>query len=147
MKVKAFLDTSVLSAGIWSAEGGARMIFRLGEAGVIDLMVSSLVLRELENVLERKAPKSMGDLALLLDRSNLEIAPKPKIERIDESLSLTPHSGDANILATAWDSDVDFLVTLDRKHFLDNKPMIDSVPSLIGTPGDFLAWHRSHLSA
>ena len=146
MKVRAFLDTSALFAGIWSTAGGARMILKLGEAGAINLLVSSLVLSELENVLKRKAPNSLGGLALLLDSSNLEIAPNPKLDTIAKSLTLTPHAGDANILAAAWESDVDFLVTLDRKHFLDNKLMTDSVPFLIGTPGDFLAWYRRRIS-
>ncbi|MBW8010362.1 MAG: PIN domain-containing protein [Chloroflexi bacterium] len=146
MKVRAFLDTSALFSVIWPAEGGARMILRLSEAGAINLLVSSLVLRELENALRRKALRSLGSLALLLDKSNLEVSPNPKTETIEKSLSLTHHPGDANILAAAWESNVDFLVTLDRKHFLENKLMSASVPFPIGTPGDFLAWYRRHLN-
>ena len=146
MKVRAFLDTSAIFAGIWSADGGGRMILRLGEAGAINILVSSLVLSELENAIQRKAPRSLGGLALLLDRSRLDITPNPSKETIKKSLSLTPHSGDANILAAAWETSVDFLVTLDRKHFLDNRMMLKSVPFPIGTPGDFLAWYRTHLT-
>ena len=43
-RVRAFLDTNALFAGIWSVEGGARMILKLGEAGAIRLLVSSQVL-------------------------------------------------------------------------------------------------------
>ena len=39
-RVRVFLDTSALFAGIWSASGGARMILKLGEADTIQLLIS-----------------------------------------------------------------------------------------------------------
>lgn len=59
-RVSAFLDTSALFAGIWSAEGGARMLLKLGETGAIRLLVSSHVLDEIERALRRKAPDTLG---------------------------------------------------------------------------------------
>ena len=141
-RVRAFLDTSALFASIWSVEGGARMILKLGEAGAIRLLVSSQVLSEIEGTLRRKAPDLLGMLALLLDRSGVETVPSRAPEAVQESQALTDHSGDARVLAAAWAAVVDYFVTLNRKHFLDNPGLKGAVPFPIGTPGDFLTWYR-----
>jgi predicted nucleic acid-binding protein len=72
-KPRLFLDTSALFAGIWSAQGGGRLLLRLGEAGAVQLIVSSQVLQELEAVIHRKASQHMPTLALLLDRSRVKV--------------------------------------------------------------------------
>ncbi|MBI1882370.1 MAG: PIN domain-containing protein [Chloroflexi bacterium] len=144
-KVSVFLDTSALFAGIWSAEGGARMILKLGEAQVIRILVSSQVLSEIENALRRKAPDALGVLALLLNQSNAEVTPTPTLEMVQQSEILTGHAGDAQVLAAAWQAQADYLVTLDRAHFLDNLALREAVSFPLGTPGDFLAWYREKL--
>jgi len=149
-RVSVFLDTSALFAGIWSAEGGARMILRLGEARAIRLLVSPQVLGEIEGALRRKAPDMLGVLALLLDRSGIEVVPAPSLEAVEQSQSLTGYSADAKVLAAAWAAGVDYFVTLDCVHFLDN-PVVrlgspqgvrEAVPFPLGTPRDFLTWYR-----
>ena len=122
------------------------MILKLGEAGAINLLVNSTVLSEIERALRRKAPNSLGALALLLDQSGIEVASEPSEQSVRGCLSLTSHPGDAHILAAAWDVEVDYFVTLDRQHFLDNRTLIGSVPFQTGTPGDFLAWYRDLFS-
>ncbi|MGH7801074.1 MAG: PIN domain-containing protein [Thermodesulfobacteriota bacterium] len=141
-RISVFLDTSALFAGIWSSEGGARMILRLGEARAIWLQVSPQVLDEIEGVLRRKAPDMLGLLTLLLDRSGIEVVPVPGPEAVEQSRSLTKHVGDAQILAAAWAAGVDYFVTLDRVYFLDNPKIRAAVPFPLGTPGDFLIWYR-----
>jgi predicted nucleic acid-binding protein len=145
-KVNVFLDTSALFAGIWSAKGGGRMILKLGEAGAIRPLVSPQVLDEIESALRRKAPGMLGLLALLLDRSRVEVVSSPMPETVRDSQALTGHPGDAQVLAAAWAAGADYLVTLDRKHFLDNPALKDAVPFPVGTPGDFLAWYRAQLT-
>jgi len=144
-KARVFLDTSALFAGIWSASGGSRMILRLGELGAIRLLVSPQVLEEIERTLRRKAPNSLGTLALLLDRSRVEVVPSPPPRSVLKSRVLIGHLGDAQVLAAAWDAGSDYLVTLDRKHFLDNLALTGTVPFPVGTPGDFPEWHRGRL--
>jgi len=138
----AFLDASALFAAVWSSEGGARMILKLGEVGAVRLLVSSQVLGEVEGALRRKAPEALGAFALLLDRSNIEVVPLPTDEAIHNCLTITGHRGDAGVLAAALNSQVDYFVTLDRQHFLDNPRLGGFAPFPIGTPGDFLAWLR-----
>jgi predicted nucleic acid-binding protein len=139
---RLFLDTSALFAGIWSAQGGAPMLLKLGEAGVVQLLVSAQELEELETVIRRKAEGLLPNLALLLDRSQVNIAPTAALELQTSCRELLPHPGDARILADAWYSQVDFLVTLDRAHFLDDPNLAQEVPFPLGTPGDCLAWLR-----
>ncbi len=119
------------------------MILKLGEASAIRLLVSSQVLDEVEGALRRKAPEALGAFALLLDRSNIEVVPSPTDEAIRGCLSVTGHRGDAGVLAAALDGQVDYFVTLDRQHFLDNPRMSGFTSFPIGTPGDFLAWLRA----
>jgi len=121
------------------------MILRLGELGAIRLLVSPQVLEEIERTLRRKAPNSLGTLALLLDRSRVEVVLSPPPRSVLKSPVLTGHLGDAQVLAAAWAAGSDYLVTLDRKHFLDNLALTSTVPFPVGTPGDFLEWHRGRL--
>lgn len=144
--VNVFLDTSALFAGIWSATGGARMILQLGEAGAIWLFASPQVLGEIEGALRRKAPDALGSLALLLDRSGFEVTPSAGRETVERCRALTGHPADAEVLAAAWETGVDYFVTLDREHFLGEAALREDVPFPRGTPGDFLAFFRGRVA-
>ncbi len=141
-KIKVFLDTSALFAGIWSSTGASRMILRLGEAEVIRPIVSQRVLHEIERALRRKAPDLLGVLALFLDRSSIEIVPAPPEKTVAKVIQVVLHPGDAEVLSAAIESGVDYFVTLDRVHFLDNDHLLSEVPFPLGTPGNFLDWYR-----
>ncbi len=147
MQVRIFLDTSALFAGIWSAEGGARMILKLGELGTLRIFVSPQVIREIDAALRRKAPDLLGPMAMLLDAANVDVRPEPHEETKCWASSLVTHPGDALILAAAMDVQPDYFVTLDRVHFLNNKRLLEQLPFPVGTPGDFLAWWREHVVA
>lgn len=144
--VRVFLDTSVLFAGIWSAEGGARMILKLGEARAVRILVSPHVLIEAESVLRRKAPDAIGLLALLLDRSGAETVPAPLPDFVRECQALTGYPADALVLAATQMTAADYFVTLDREHFLNNDALRRAMPFPLGTPGDVLAWYRGRIT-
>ena len=55
------------------------------------------------------------------------------------------HPKDAPILRAAMDAQVDYLVTLNRKHFLGNPEVTRRSGLRIGAPEDFLAWFRQQL--
>ncbi len=145
LKPRLFMDTSALFAGIWSAEGGARMLLKLGEADAVQLLVSSQVLREIEEVIRRKAAQYLPVLAVLVDRSRAIVVPAAPVEVLERCRVLVPHPGDARILADAWHSNADYLVTLDKAHFLDVSGLASHLPFPLGTPGDCLAWYRQKL--
>lgn len=145
MPSEVFLDTNALLAGIWSTAGGGRLILKLGAANAIQLLVSRQVLEEMEAVFRRKKPELLGALALVLDQAHIQTSSPPEEALLQRSQALINHAGDANILAAAWTAQVDYLVTLNRKHFLENRVVQEEAPFLIGTPGDFIAWYRHQL--
>lgn len=141
-----FLDTSALFAGIWSATGGTRMLFKLGEAGAVKLLISSHVSIEIDGVIRRKSPTHFATFTHLLEQSQVAIVDDPPSDLIERCTLLTAYAADGIVLAAAWNSHVDFFVTLDREHFLANQLLQSETPFPVGTPGDCLAWYRSLLS-
>lgn len=143
-EVRVFLDTSVLFAAVLSETGGARFILSLGEAQLVQVHIGPQVLREADGVLERKAPESKARFALLLDRARVRVVPEPSAEALAQASAVTVTTPDARVLAEALTARVNYFVTLDREHFVDN-PRTGKLPFLVGTPGDFLAWFRDRL--
>jgi predicted nucleic acid-binding protein len=141
-KPKLFLDTSAFFAGLYSNTGGAHALLQLGEKGDLQLVISSDVVRELDVVMRRKLPEKLNFLLVALDTTIAHIEPTPASSWIESLLPLVNYQNDAIVLAAALAAQVDFFVTLDRQHFLDNEPLRAALPFPIGTPGDCLAWHR-----
>jgi predicted nucleic acid-binding protein len=143
---RIFLDTSTLFAGVWSETGGARMLFKLAEAGNIDLLVSAEVLTEAEAVIRRKAPSNLAFQTLLLDCARVSMVPAADSEILQQCEVLVSDQADAVIVAAAWAARPDYFVTLDRRHLLGNAPLAAAVPFPVGTPGDCLEWYRKQLA-
>lgn len=141
-KPDVFFDASALFAAIFSSTGGARFILKLAEGGAVNLLVSSQVLAEAEGALRRKAPETLGHFALLLDRSRCRVVPNPTMGQIAHWEKVIHYRPDAAVLAAAVAVEADYLVTLDRQHFLDNPRLMEAPPLPLGTPGDFLNWFR-----
>jgi predicted nucleic acid-binding protein len=139
-----FLDTSALFAAIFSAAGGARALLHLGGAGAVQLWISLDVLAELEENLRAKAPHHLADLAAVLDLSRVEIVDPPDVMTVQQCQRLLQYDADAVVLAAAVAAGVDYFVTLDRQHFLDNRALTEAMAFPLGTPGDCLAWFRQH---
>ena len=78
------------------------MIFKLGEAGSIQLHASSQVLQEIENALRDEAPGTLGYLALLLERNRIEILPPSDKEAINTCKTVVQLPGDLQVIAAAW---------------------------------------------
>jgi len=143
-ELKVFLDTSVLFAAVHSETGGARLILKLGEAGAVSLWIGPQVLKEVEEVLGRKSPKSMAYFALLLDRSGIEIGEEPDGRMIDQAQSVIGYLPDAKVVAEALKVGADYMVSFDKEHLVGN-PQAGKLPFVIGTAGDFLEWYRERL--
>ena len=151
VRPRIFLDTSTIFAAIWSATGGARALFELGEGGFINLVVSRDVLSEIEGVLREKAPDKLTSVAVLLHQAQIDVTPTPSTEQIETCRVWVAYEPDAVVLAGALTANtkVDYFVTLDKKHFLDNREVREALLAeqiAIGTPGDCLAWYRARLS-
>lgn len=145
-KPLVFLDTSVLFAGIWSPTGGAKLLLRLGEVGLIELIISKTVLAQIEGVFRRKALDLLSQLAVLLHYAHVYISPPSPAELYTQCKQLIPQAGNAQILADAIHSPVDYFVTLDKTLFIRSSSLNDFVLFPIGTPGDCIEWLRNKFS-
>lgn len=137
---KVFLDTSVIFAAVLSPNGGARMVFRLGEIGYLQLMAGKQVLKECEEVVRRKAPETLPELAVLLDVVNLVVTPEASVEHLERARALVTYPPDALILAEALQAEPDWLLSHDHQYLLSIPAEV--LPFRIGTPGDLPAWLR-----
>lgn len=144
--VDLFLDSSALMAGLISGEGAARILLLLGEDERIRLTISEQVLAEVERNLARKAARVLPYAREMILRSNLRILPDPPLEEVLQYQDWIRHAADVPILVSAVNARVDFLVTLNRRHFLEDSMVAENSGLRIGTPGDALAWVRSQLS-
>ncbi|MEW5873017.1 MAG: PIN domain-containing protein [Chloroflexota bacterium] len=135
--LRIFLDTSVIFAAVLSESGGARVLFKLGEAGALQLIVGSSVFRESEQVVRRKAPASLPKLAYLLESGMVEIATRPSDEFFEQARAMVVYEPDAYVLAEAMAAEPDWFITHDKAHFLNTN--LDSRLTIrIGTPGDLI---------
>lgn len=135
--LKIFLDTCVLFSAVLSPSGGARKLFQLAEAGLLQLIVGPTVLREADEVVRRKASASLPVLAQLLSAGKVETCFTPTLKQILSAQALVKYIPDARVLAEAVRAEVDWFVTHDKEHFLKAKKEIN-LSFVIGTPGDLL---------
>ncbi len=134
---RIFLDTSVLFSAVLSTTGGARKLFLLAEAGLLQLIVGPTVLREADDVVRRKAPVSLPMLAQLLEAGQVETCLAPTPQQIESARNLVAYIPNARVLAEAIRAEPDWFVTHDKEHFLKTKKGIN-LSFEIGTPGDLL---------
>jgi predicted nucleic acid-binding protein len=143
-RAKIFLDTSVIFAAVFSPDGGSRLLFRLGEIGILDIWVGQSVIQEAEEVVRRKVPHTLPDLAILLSIVRTSLGSSPGIREYEQARELVHYLPDARVLAEAMCAAPDWFVILDRKHFLENR-LLAKLPFRIGTPGDFLEAFKENL--
>ena len=144
-KINLFLDSSVLMAGIISSADASRVLLLLAESNQISLTISEQVLAETEHAIARKVLKALPSLRQAILASRARIVRDPSPEEVKMHLDLISHPADLPILLAATKEKTDYLVTLNRKHFLDDPEVVNKSGLRIGTPGDALSWVRSKL--
>ena len=144
-KIDLFLDSSALILGIISSEDAARVLLLLAEDGKIKFSVSQQVLVETERNLARKAPNTLPFAREMIRAANIYILRDPSLLEVEEHMGWISHAADVPILVAAARANVDFLVTLNRHHFIDDRDVAVRSGLRIGTPGDALAWVREKL--
>jgi len=145
-KINLFLDRSALFAGIVSATGAARVLLLLAETDHITLTISEQVVTETERVIARKVPQALNDLRQAILASAARIVRDPSPEEVMAHLNLISHPADVPIVLAAMRAKVDYLVTLNRKHFIDDPDVAQQAGLRIGTPGEVLNWVRGQIS-
>ena len=150
-----FLDSSALFAGVVSPSGAARALLLLVEAGRITVSVSEQVITETERAVARKVPRALPYYReALRNTQQLQIVHDPSLEEIETCRGIIAHEADLPIVVAAMmpivvvamGARVDYLVTLNRRHFIDDPRVADRSGLRIGTPGDALAWVRELLT-
>jgi predicted nucleic acid-binding protein len=146
-KANLFLDSSALFAGIISSTGAARALLLLAESDQITITLSEQVVTETERAMARKVPQALVDLRAAILASKAQIVQDPTPENVQENLHLISHPADVPILLSAMEAKVDYLVTHNRAHFIDDPGVAIKAKLRIGTPGDALDWVREQISS
>ena len=141
-----FLDSSALFAGIVSASGASRALLILAEAKLVTIIVSEQVLAETERALARKIPRALPSYREALRATGLRILRDPTPKQIEPYKNIIAHKTDVPIVVAAIQAKADYLVTLNRRHFIDDPDVAIRSELRIGTPGDALTWVRKFLS-
>ena len=141
-----FFDSSALFAGIVSASGASRALLLLAEAGRVTITVSEQVVAETERAVARKIPRALTDYRETLRATGLRIVRDPLPEKIEAHKDIIAHPADVPIVVAAMQVGTDYLVTLNRRHFIDDPGVASRSGLRIGMPGDVLAWVRERLS-
>jgi predicted nucleic acid-binding protein len=144
-KINIFLDSSALFSGIFSLQGAARVLLLLAEDEKISITISEQVVTEVERNLARKIPKILPLAREMILVSHIRIVRDPQTEDVNQHQDWINHPADVPILLAAACARVNFLVTLNTKHFLDDPEVSRRTGLRIGTPGDALAWVREQL--
>jgi predicted nucleic acid-binding protein len=145
-KINLFLDSSALFTGVISPNGTARVLLLLGEAGQVTLTISEQVVVETERALAGKLPRALNDLGEAILSARVHIVCDPSLEQVRDYLYVMKHPADITILVAAMQAGVDYLVTLNRRHFTDDPEVARRSGLRIGMPGDALAWVREQLA-
>ena len=135
-KIKVFIDTSVLIAGVASLTGASAAVLDLCEAESIQMVISRQVLVEADRNFSVKLPGLVNEFRQFIRNLAPLMVEDPPAAAVERSASLIDRK-DAAILAAAIESKVEFLITLDKKHFLKQK-VLRNIPIQICTPSDFL---------
>jgi predicted nucleic acid-binding protein len=144
-EINLFLDSSALIAGIVSTKGAARALLLLAESGLVTVTISEQVLAETERAIARKVPHALSDLRQAILASQARIVRDPAPEEVKAHPDLISHPADVPIVLAAMQAKVDYLVTLNRKHFIDDPSVAEKSGLRIGTPGDALSWLRGQI--
>ena len=146
-KVNLFLDSSALFAGIISSTGAARALLLLAESDQITITLSEQVVAETERAVARKVPQALADLRAAILASKAQIVHDPTPAEVRANLELISYPPDVPILLAAMKANVDYLVTHNRVHFIDDPDVAAKANLRIGTPGDALNWVRRQISS
>lgn len=123
-KLRVLLDSSVILSALFSSTGASTFILKLAEQREIKLLISDYIIEEIESVLLRKSPENIGNFIALLSKNLFRKVKRPTPKEVAAIQTIITDPKDVPILATAIGEKVDYLVTLDRKHFLKTGLMV-----------------------
>lgn len=142
-RIRIFLDSNVLTAGIVSPWGLDKAILSLCAARVCQLVLAEVVRDEVEeNLLLHavKLPPSdaeevLRDYHRLIRLTKPETVPYPDKALVTANRHLIRHESDVPVLLSAMASKADWLLTHNAKHF--NRAVAQRTSLRIATPAEF----------
>jgi putative PIN family toxin of toxin-antitoxin system len=135
-KIKVFVDTSVLISGLVSLTGASGGVLDLCEAEVIQMVISRQVLVEADRNFSAKLPRLLNRFRQFVRDLKPLMLDDPSPGLVEKAAVLVGRK-DASILAAAQERQVDYLITLDKKHFLSSRGEKDMQVNVV-TPSEFL---------
>lgn len=135
--VKVFFNASVVLAGLKSPFGGSAKLLNWCKDKKIQGIISEIIIDEIiRNISKIGLSREVtADLGSLFD---IKIAPQK--EKVEYFKGIVTDFGDAHVLASCTEENVEFLVTLDKKHLLvlKNKVKIFKIVS----PGELIEMYN-----
>src|SRR3990167_6769969 len=136
--IRVFLDANVYFAGFDSPKGASALILELVRRKKVEVYASRLVLREADRNLRSKSEKeALKAFRRYLQSAKVRIVPAPD-EALFKPYESYLHPKDLPVLAAALVVKSDFLITLDRRHFLTPQVPARVTKIKICTPHDFI---------
>ncbi len=140
MPLKVFIDSDVVISSLISSTGAAFLI--LNQTNDLDLFISNISIRELEEVVKR-LDLDQKQLKDLIDERFSVTQLKETIKEIKtDYLKYVLDIDDAHIVAGAKAGEVQFLISYNTKHFKADK-LKDDFNIRVITPANFLQYLRS----
>jgi hypothetical protein len=142
-RIRLFLDSNVLTAGIVSSWGLDKAVLSICAARVCRLVLAEIVREEVEENLllhaERRsqldADELIEDYHRLIKLTDPEVIARPERTLVHSSRHLIRHAADVPVLLSANSGRPDWLLTHNTKHFT---PAVARRTGLrIATPADF----------
>ncbi|MCR4277788.1 MAG: PIN domain-containing protein [Candidatus Berkelbacteria bacterium] len=135
--MKVFVDSSVWFAAALSPSGGLSESLQRLVSQKIPVLVVKQVIAETVRNLQTKGTPTATERFLELYASVQPTVVELNKDQISQAGAVI-NEKDAPILAGAKVGDCQFLVTLDRRHFLEEKVIYFARPTEIGLPRDLL---------
>lgn len=135
-KLKIFFDSSILIAASISSKGKSREILNLCRQERIVGIISRYVLVETERVLSKKIPDALPRFYKIIKETKFKLIDLEKKE-IQKCKNMISDLGDIPVIAAAIKAKVDFLLTFDKRHFIDDPEVSKKSKLKIIMPKEF----------
>lgn len=133
-----FLDSSVIIAAILSSTGGSFRLIVESKLKKYNLLISSYILEECFRILKLKYPQKVFLLSIMINGFPFKIVRNASSKEVEKYLKIISPE-DAPILACAIKHKANYLITFDKRDFLQLKvsKLAKKHGLLILTPKDF----------
>lgn len=137
-KRRVFLDASVLVAAAGSPSGGSALVIEVCQGQRFAAVCSQRVLLEAQVNIRNKLPAEamVRFYQILAALSPTVVPPTTTAEEASYAAWVAPK--DAHVIAAAVQSGADYLLSLDRKHLVNDQARSAGLPFLVLMPGEFI---------